>query len=490
MPDKGQIIDLLRLLSGHLRRYRARSLQDVATRALRDTGGGRAWVVTVLNASLSARWHLLHRPGLGLRRLRSRWAYRRNGPALGGPRRRLSLLCPTRDRVAQVRRFIRSVARTAADPTRVELLFYVDGDDPALPDYRALLASGVVEGCRCELLVGDPVGVPSAWNALAAAATGDLLMMANDDQFYVDHGWDAALDTRVSDLSARRPDELFCLYFDGGQYPDGGRDFPIVTRAWYETLGYFVPTIFSQWEVETWVFDIAERAGRLHAVPDVFVEHLHYQDYKAPFDATYQRHRMTRRKSFGDHALFLRTTPQRVAEAEKLRAGHRDADTFWFTDYLAENRHRMTGDLAAIAEPTPVPRRIPLFADGGWLPAAHTDHPVVRDVLLGIPEATLPESGAIDLLVLAPVGDLPTAPAVADGCLVVWYGLRVPDHGTSLVAGTPTGWGPGRCLVVTATTPVTVLADTPEPLIAVRFAVPDPDRPTGPPGIAEAVGHG
>ncbi|SCF07745.1 hypothetical protein GA0070558_12550 [Micromonospora haikouensis] len=509
MPDQGPVADLLRLLAGHLRRYRARTLQDVATRALREPGSGRAWVVTVLNASLSARWHLYHRPLLEVRRLRSRWAYRRR-PATDGSHRRLSLLCPTRNRLAQVRRFVRSVARTAADPSRIELLFYVDRDDPALPGYRALLASGTLAGCRCELLVGDPVGVPAAWNALASAATGELLMMANDDQLYVDHGWDAALDARVTELSAPHPDGLLCLYFDGGQYPEGGRDFPIVTRAWYETLGYFVPTVFSQWEVETWVFDIAERAGRLHAVPGVFVEHLHYQDYKAPFDATYQRHRMTRQKSFGDHALFLRTTPQRIAEAEKLRrgaaVGPRDPATFWFTGYLAENRHRMLGDLAGLPDPESTPHRIPLFTGGGWLSGAHTGCPVVRDVLLGVPEATLPESGAVSLLVLPPATELPAdltvEPSADAGCLVVWYGLRVPAGSTLRVAGSPTDWGPGRCVIVSATTPVDLHGGTAEPSVVVRFTVADPDReehPDRPDGAdredrasdtVEAAGHG
>ena len=119
------------------------------------------------------------------------------------------------------------------------------------------------------MLVGDPIGVPAAWNELATAAAGDLLMMANDDQRYVDFGWDSRLDARVDELTVGHPDEVLCLFFDAGQYPAGGHDFPILTRTWYGTLGYFMPTMFSQWEVETWVFDIAERLDRLFPVPGV-----------------------------------------------------------------------------------------------------------------------------------------------------------------------------------------------------------------------------
>ncbi|GIJ21060.1 hypothetical protein [Micromonospora lutea] len=317
MGRDGHVRDLARLLLGHATRFRHRGLQDVATRALREPGAGRVWVVRTLNASLRVRRAAHGALVLQPRYLRSRLAYR-TGATAGT--RRLSLLCPTRGRAAQLARFVRFLSRSAVDPTRVELLCYVDSDDAQLPAYRLAFerferAAGTV---RCRLVVGDPVGVPAAWNALAAEAGGDLLLMANDDQLYIDYGWDAMLDARVDALQRDHPDGVFCLYFDAGQYPEGSQDFPIVTRDWYDTLGYFVPTMFSQWEVETWVFDIAKRLDRLFPVPGVFVEHLHYQDYKAPFDATYQRHRMTRETSFADHAAFLRTAPTRAAEAAKL----------------------------------------------------------------------------------------------------------------------------------------------------------------------------
>ncbi|SHF85900.1 aspartyl/asparaginyl beta-hydroxylase domain-containing protein [Streptoalloteichus hindustanus] len=316
--------DLARLLLGHSSRYRDGRLQDVATEALREDADGRGWVVRVVNASLRARQRLDYAVRLEPRRVLSRLSYPLRGHASGdGPPRSLSLLCPTRGRVDNVRDFLTSVCRTTAAPGRIEALFYVDSDDPDLPAYRELFRRSrwlFGDIGRCALHVGDPVGVPAAWNQLAEAATGDLLMMANDDQLYVDYGWDAALDSRVAELTRLHPDGVLCLYFDAGQYPEGGCDFPILSRAWYETVGYFTPTIFQQWEVERWLFDIADRLGRLHPVPGVLVEHRHYQDYKAPFDATYQRHRMTREKSFSDHALFLRTEKLREAEVRKLQA--------------------------------------------------------------------------------------------------------------------------------------------------------------------------
>jgi len=316
---------LARLLLGHFRRYRAARLQDLAATTLRDGSGIRGWVVPVVNLTLRSRRWLTRALIIEPRWIASRVAFAGRG---GAARRRdqrhhLSLLCPTRSRVRELTTLLRSVQRTAHAGGRIEVLCYVDADDPQLPAYRRLFerAGRRFPGIgRCVLKVGDPVGVPAAWNVLAAAATGDYLLMANDDQLYVDHGWDAALDRRVAELTAAHPDEVLCLYFDGGQYPAGGCDFPIISRVWYETLGYYAPEIFQQWQAERWIFEIARRIDRLFPVPGVLVEHLHYQDFKAPFDATYQRHRMTREKASADELLFRRTAQEREAAADSLRS--------------------------------------------------------------------------------------------------------------------------------------------------------------------------
>jgi len=311
-----------RLLLGHVGRYRDGRLQDLATATLRADPASRSRVVSIVNATLAARRWLTGVVLLEPRRLVSRAQFARRARAATAGANRLSLLCPTRGRPDRLAALLRSLDRTVAIGHRVEVLCYADTDDPALPAYRALFdraARRYPRLDRCVLEVGEPVGVPTAWNVLAAAATGDYLLMANDDQMYVDYGWDVSLDRTVAELAERHPDRVLCLYFDGGQYPAGGYDFPIVSRRWHDTLGYFVPTIFQQWSAEKWIFDLATRVDRLFPVPGVLVEHLHYQDYRAPFDATYQRHRLTREKSFSDQALFLRTEPDRARAADTLR---------------------------------------------------------------------------------------------------------------------------------------------------------------------------
>jgi aspartyl/asparaginyl beta-hydroxylase (cupin superfamily) len=312
-----------RLLLGHLSQFRDARLQDLATGTLREPAGSR-WVIPAVNLTLRARQALTRAAYLEPRRelSRARFAIRRRGQAPPVPGGQLSLLCPTRERPGGLAALLRSLDRTAYAGQRIEVLCYADADDPLLPGYRRLFdraGRDFPRLGRCALIVGEPVGVPAAWNELAAAAAGDYLLMANDDQLYVDYAWDLALDDAAARLRESCPDQVLCLYFDGGQYGRDVPDFPIISRAWYEALGYFAPVIFQQWSTDKWIFDIARQAGRLYPVPGVFVEHRHYQEYKAPFDATYQRHRMTREKSLADQTLFLRTKQERAQEAATLQ---------------------------------------------------------------------------------------------------------------------------------------------------------------------------
>ncbi|MEK8169696.1 aspartyl/asparaginyl beta-hydroxylase domain-containing protein [Streptomyces sp. M19] len=236
--------------------------------------------------------------------------------------RPLSLLCPTRNRVDNLNAFLRSVQRTAAARA---------GSRCSATPTRTTRAAGVPEAVRPGALAlrGDRPLRPARRAAdrrrggLERAGRTRRRRLPADGQRRpavrgLRLGRGAGPAGRGADRTARGRRAVPVLR--RGAVPGRGCDFPIVSRSWYDTLGYFVPTIFQQWEVEKWVFDLARRLGRLYPVPGVLVEHRHYQDYKAPFDDTYQRHRMTREKSLADHALFVRTEHQRVAEADKLAA--------------------------------------------------------------------------------------------------------------------------------------------------------------------------
>jgi glycosyl transferase/beta-hydroxylase protein BlmF len=234
------------------------------------------------------------------------------------PKKTISLLCPTRGRPDSVARFICSVMETATFPERVEILLYIDLDDGSIEQYRELLNSDTYPELsrllRCEALWGEPIGISKSWNVLAAKCKGDLLCLSNDDQVYADKGWDVVIDMETRKF----PDKIYCMWFNDGINGPNLCAFPIVSRTWYETLGYFTPDLFAYFYVDTWIMDIAKRVRRLHYIPHVFVEHMHFTQAKSGYDDTYKRNRPEGRIS-QERMLFESTAHKRQEEAVKLQ---------------------------------------------------------------------------------------------------------------------------------------------------------------------------
>ena len=101
---------------------------------------------------------------------------------------------------------------------------------------------------------------------------GDILIMGNDDQEYQTQYWDTTLEGEVN----KYPDDIYCAWFEDKINGPKHCAFPIISRKWYDTVGYFAPGVFNFGYNDTWVYDIAKRVGRTHFIPDVVVEHKHF----------------------------------------------------------------------------------------------------------------------------------------------------------------------------------------------------------------------
>ena len=213
----------------------------------------------------------------------------------------ISILTPSRGRPKRYERFAESVMSNADG--EVELLTYVDSDDPTCTEYPK------------DVYVGPKQpSVGCCWNYLAEVADGDVLIMGNDDLVYRTEGWDTILLDQLSGFS----DKIYCAYFNDGINGKKHCAFPIISRKWFETVGRFVPECFRFFCHDTWVMDVARKIDRLHYIPEVFIEHEHFTNKKAPKDKTYT---MNRGNNTSRHDLnTLRDTEnERVIEANKLR---------------------------------------------------------------------------------------------------------------------------------------------------------------------------
>ncbi|MFH1868410.1 MAG: glycosyltransferase family A protein [Candidatus Omnitrophota bacterium] len=247
-------------------------------------------------------------------------------------RRIISLLCPTRGRPWLANRLISSVYKTAAFPERIEILFYIDSNDDTKSIYMDFF-SKTKQRCmrlgRCEFFSGEPSALVKAWNILARESRGEVLVIANDDQVYVDYGWDVRLDEEVGKF----PDLIFCMWFNDGDRGGEFCSFPIVGRRWVEAAGYLSPDTFGYIGTDPWIMNIAHRIGRLHHIPDVLVEHLHVSRDKAPPDETYRR-----RSTPADvEKTYQKTGPAfDKTEAERIEAANRLRQAI--EDYKNQNR--------------------------------------------------------------------------------------------------------------------------------------------------------
>lgn len=245
-------------------------------------------------------WRMIpDQPGVTVRRLGE------NRPAL------ISVLVPSRGRPKMFERMYDSLVATAVYPRSVEVICRHDGDDDTKWQYP-LPHNGV----RLTYVVNDRTLLSEAWNHAYGYARGEILMHAGDDITFNTPGWDI----RVREEFAKLPDRIGLVFGD-----DLSTNFPdlathgFLHRRWVETVGYFLPPLFSSDWNDVWISEVAKQLGRFVPMPDVVVEHHHYYFGKAERDSTYAE-REERGQEDDVAGLFQRTARERAKDAQKLRA--------------------------------------------------------------------------------------------------------------------------------------------------------------------------
>ena len=228
-----------------------------------------------------------------------------NRPAL------ISVLVPSRGRPKQWARMVQSALDTAVYERHLEFVTYVDEDDPAAIDYISYWFGGT----RCRFLRRPRALLSDCWNECYREADGEILMHAGDDITFNTPGWDV----RVREEFAKLPDKIGLVFGD-----DLSTNFPdlathgFLHRRWVETVGYFLPPLFSSDWNDVWISEVAKQVGRMVPMPDVVIEHHHHSFGKAEYDQTH-REREQRGQEDDVVGLFKRTARDRAKDAQKLR---------------------------------------------------------------------------------------------------------------------------------------------------------------------------
>lgn len=219
----------------------------------------------------------------------------------------ISLVVPSRGRPAALRQMIASAETTADDPDQVEVCVRADDDDDLaayqqvydLPTHWCIAKRGVMA---------------NAWNDGAAAAHGDILMMAADDLRFRTQGWDTAVRQAVEKVH----DRIVLVYARDGHADERMATHPFVTRKWVDAVGRFTAPYFESDYVDLWLHDVATRIDRAVYLPDVLIEHMHPSFGKGEWDRTHEE-RMARAKGLSLPAIWAHCEPDREREARRLR---------------------------------------------------------------------------------------------------------------------------------------------------------------------------
>ncbi len=184
---------------------------------------------------------------------------------------RLSIIVPTRGRPAQLRTFLDSLAQTAERIADIEVVLVVDEDDAGAIAFTH-------EGVALRRVVVPRGLTMGALNSRGyAAATGERIMLCNDDVVVRTRGWD----TRLDGVFSSYPDDVVLAHVNDGTFKESLCIFPCVTRAFAELAGGICPESYRRYRIDDHVYNVFNLLAilgehRIQYLPDVLFEHHNY----------------------------------------------------------------------------------------------------------------------------------------------------------------------------------------------------------------------
>ena len=168
----------------------------------------------------------------------------------------ISLLCPSRGRVPLLAKSVESLLALAAQPDGVEILVAADPGDTetqqvVLPQTRVWTAPERY-GYAC---------LHEYYNALAAMASGEWLMLWNDDAYMQTQGWDQI-------ITSQEPGVVWGIPCNPYSKPGDPSEFPALPAAWVRHVGHLCLAM----QIDTWVNEIALKTGTVR-LTDISILH-------------------------------------------------------------------------------------------------------------------------------------------------------------------------------------------------------------------------
>jgi hypothetical protein len=169
----------------------------------------------------------------------------------------IAILLPTRARTDSLDRSVISLVNRALDPSKIQIFFAFDDDDSVGQEHftKSVQPWLDLKGIAYEAMVFEPLGyirLNEYLNAMAPHTNADWMMFWNDDAVMDTTGWDQVISSYTGQFKI-----LSVHTHNDHPYSI----FPIVPRAWFDTLGYLCPhQITDCWiSQQAFLLDVYER---------------------------------------------------------------------------------------------------------------------------------------------------------------------------------------------------------------------------------------
>jgi hypothetical protein len=186
----------------------------------------------------------------------------------------ISLFFNTRKRVSLLKGLLSSLYSTAHDVSNIEVFVTVDSDDHESKDF---LDDTDLDNLKV-IAIDRPSNLHVSINKMAEMSTGDFLFVLNDDVIFRTYHWDKKI------IDSYDPNQIsYIATNDNSVDKTKSRrysSFPILTRAAYKALGFFMSEKFVSHGGDVHLWRIFDSLG-LVKYSHVFLDHVLHNDNRS-----------------------------------------------------------------------------------------------------------------------------------------------------------------------------------------------------------------
>ena len=196
---------------------------------------------------------------------------------------KISLLCPSRERLNKFLTFTSSIFCTANNIKNIEIVLGVDEDDPKFNEYKRIAKNlSFIKFTTFKKGFFKNEGLSGLWNIMAQVCNGDIVAMVGDDMIFQTNDWDK----EIIDTFESKKDPIWLIHCNDGMRGPGNKYANVapmavnsfVHRAYINAVGRYVqteePAIFQDTFLDR-LFGSLNRKIYFH---NIMIKHLHFSE--------------------------------------------------------------------------------------------------------------------------------------------------------------------------------------------------------------------